>query len=1085
MATILAVILPVLLGLSWLNHQNSSQKLEESHKQLQKQTESQILQVMRLIEAGHQLLGKFLDQEMVQHVSTFAKAYENAFDVNDLDLSALKKQLDDAYDLYIINHQGIVEYSTYFQEIGADLSLKPSLYPLLQRSLDEAHFVSSDLISEQWSSKLRKFGFAPTPDGEYILGLAANIEKFSELLGSLNVIKLAQQLRSINPTLLSIKVFTPSAYVLGEADYRPTAEERRIVEQIYRQHDTLERFDTKQQRLTRYIFANMGDAMQAERVKDADVMRSKVIQLVYSTWEIQNSLENQASIHFIVSAVAIVISVVLTFLLAAWITRPINQIVRSVDVIAQGDLDHPIEDVQARNELIPLKQSIMLMVRNMLAFIRQIQQHNDELKQLDKLKDDFLSNTSHELRTPLHGIIGIADSMLNGATGDLSPKARENLTMISLSGRRLTNLINDILDFSRLKHNDLNLSAKALEVNVVVDVVLTLLKPLIGSKKLILSNHVASDLPPVNADETRLQQILYNLIGNAIKFTEAGIVEINAECQGDKVIVSVADTGVGIAEDKHDTIFNSFEQADGSAVREYGGTGLGLSITKRLVEVHGGKIWLESALGEGTTMYFSLPLATAESFDMLDNTQSKQKESHQLFEDIAISLPEAVLEDVSANQINQASQAVTATLPGGKKAPRVLIVDDEPVNLQVLENLLLVDRYEVTRAHNGLEALDILREQDMLQFSMILLDVMMPKMSGYEVCRIIRKTYPASELPVIMLTAKNQISDLVAGLNAGANDYLSKPFSQTELSARIRTHIQLAHITQAYSHFVPHEFLKLLDKNSIMDVALGDHVQRDMSVLFMDIRSFTSLSEKMTPQENFDFINAYLSSLSPVIRKHRGFIDKYIGDAIMALFPFAPEDALHAVLDLYRELKRFNAARSQNKQSPVQVGVGLHYGTLMLGTIGESKRMEGTVIADAVNLSSRLEGLTKLYGASIIISEEILNAAKDPESYSVRVLGKVRVKGKEQPVKIFELLDESLEHDNGPLKMALRDIFNSAMDFYYRKQFSKAAEKFRQVLVRLPHDKVSHFYLERCLYYSFQRITLPENWDGVEELHEK
>jgi two-component system sensor histidine kinase ChiS len=211
-----------------------------------------------------------------------------------------------------------------------------------------------------------------------------------------------------------------------------------------------------------------------------------------------------------------------------------------------------------------------------------------------------------------------------------------------------------------------------------------------------------------------------------------------------------------------------------------------------------------------------------------------------------------------------------------------LIVDDEPVNLQVLVNHLSLQNYAITQASNGIEALATI--ENGFKPDLILLDVMMPRMTGYEVCQKIRQQFPANELPVVMLTAKNQVSDLVIGLNVGANDYLTKPISKHELLARIKTHLQLSNINIAYSRFVPHEFLKLLNKESIIEVQLGDQVQKDMSILFSDIRNFTTLSERMTPTENFQFINSYLSRMEPAIRENHGFIDKYIGDGIMALF---------------------------------------------------------------------------------------------------------------------------------------------------------------------------------------------------------
>ena len=301
---------------------------------------------------------------------------------------------------------------------------------------------------------------------------------------------------------------------------------------------------------------------------------------------------------------------------------------------------------------------------------------------------------------------------------------------------------------------------------------------------------------------------------------------------------------------------------------------------------------------------------------------------------------------------------------------RILVVDDEPINQQVLANHLASGKYAITQALNGEEALQALEREG--TFDLVLLDIMMPRMSGYEVCQKIRAIYPRNELPVIMVTAKNQVADLVEGFSSGANDYLAKPFSKDELLARIRTHLDLLNINTAYSRFVPNEFLRTLGRESILDVHLGDQIQGTMTVLFSDIRSFTTISEGMTPQENFTFLNDYLKQVIPPIRMNHGFIDKYIGDAVMAIFPDTPEDAVKAAIGMLRELEAYN--RKGKLKCALRIGVGLHTGTLMLGTIGDDARMDGTVISDTVNLASRLEGLTKRYGASLIVSEQTLQA---------------------------------------------------------------------------------------------------------------
>ncbi|MCG6167862.1 GAF domain-containing protein [Leptospira sp. FAT2] len=210
-------------------------------------------------------------------------------------------------------------------------------------------------------------------------------------------------------------------------------------------------------------------------------------------------------------------------------------------------------------------------------------------------------------------------------------------------------------------------------------------------------------------------------------------------------------------------------------------------------------------------------------------------------------------------------------------------------------------------------------------------------------------------------------------------------------------------LSEAYSRFVPKELLSLLSKRSILETQLADQTEGLMTVMFSDIRGFTTLSETMTPNENFRFINDYLGMIAPVIKEHHGFIDKFIGDAIMAIFPSRAEDAVEASLAMMRALRRFNELRKEKNQDPIDIGIGIHTGHLMLGIIGHENRMEGTVIGDSVNLASRVEGLTKEFKCSIIASEVTIASLKDKDRFQHEFLDEVKVKGKSQAVKVYKI----------------------------------------------------------------------------------
>src|SRR5919199_2870225 len=278
-------------------------------------------------------------------------------------------------------------------------------------------------------------------------------------------------------------------------------------------------------------------------------------------------------------------------------------------------------------------------------------------------------------------------------------------------------------------------------------------------------------------------------------------------------------------------------------------------------------------------------------------------------------------------------------------------------------------------------------------------------------------------------------------------------------NARLYTNME--DLNKAYFRFVPREFLQFLEKESIVDVQLGDQVQKEMSVLFADIRDFTSMSENMTPQENFKFINSYLSRMEPAIIENHGFIDKYIGDGIMALFSGGADDAVKAGIAMLQRLDEYNQYRVQKGCVPIGIGIGINTGSLMLGTVGGQNRMGGTVISDAVNLASRIEGLTKDYGVSLLISEQTFSQLKDANQLALRRLSQVKVKGKSAAVKVFEVFDADIpEIREG--KLITKTAFEEALLLYNLYSFREAAQAFEEVLLFNPEDTVARIYLHRC-----------------------
>ncbi|MCB0586445.1 MAG: response regulator, partial [Phaeodactylibacter sp.] len=700
------------------------------------------------------------------------------------------------------------------------------------------------------------------------------------------------------------------------------------------------------------------------------------------------------------------------------------------------------------------------------------EQRAAQLQKLDQLKDDFLANTSHELRTPLNGIIGLAESLLEGAGGKLPKEAFNNLSMIANSGRRLSSLVNDILDFSRIRKNDLPLQLRPVDLYSATDVVLALSRPLAESKNIKLYNQIPRRIPLVEADENRLQQILHNLAGNAIKFTEDGSVRITAEEREDCVAVTVSDTGIGIPADKHESIFNAFEQGDGSAAREYGGTGLGLTVTRQLVELQKGTISVESEPGKGSRFTFTLP-----------KSSSEERLAPHLEETAGRGTPVGRLHDSGWDEA--VTMGAVAELPEIASAPventtRILIVDDEPVNLKVLENHLRLQGFVVEKAGNGSQALEIIQRSK--PFDLVILDIMMPKMSGYEVCKKIRESYPPSNLPIVLLTAKNRVADLVEGFQAGANDYITKPFSRDELLSRIRTHLNLCRIHQASGKFVPFEFLRSIGRESITDVRLGDQAEKIVTVLFSDIRDYTSLAETMSPSDNFQFVKSLNGRMGPLIQARQGFVNQYLGDAIMAIFPSQPDNALQAAIDMQHNLSLYNRERLKKGRKSIQVGIGMHTGPLVMGVIGDDHRMDAATISDTVNTASRVESLTKYYGASILLTQDSLGLAEAVDSFNLRYLGQVQVKGKSEPVGILECIDGDLP-EQAEKKLSTMGLFQEGLELYLGKDFSGALNAFQRVLAENPGDRIAQHFQSRAVRYMNEPV--PEDWTGVEMMRGK
>jgi class 3 adenylate cyclase/FixJ family two-component response regulator len=444
----------------------------------------------------------------------------------------------------------------------------------------------------------------------------------------------------------------------------------------------------------------------------------------------------------------------------------------------------------------------------------------------------------------------------------------------------------------------------------------------------------------------------------------------------------------------------------------------------------------------------------------------------------------------------------------------ILCVDDERSILDSLrielENFF-ENQYLIELAQNGEEALDVLIEllQDRYEVAVVISDYIMPGIKGDELLKRIHMISPKTLK--IMLTGQADLEAVGNAINyARLYHYIPKPWNIHDLTLTVKEAIrsyckdkqlaeqnqqlmqmnleleqltseqsnliiqlhtnerhlkehteELFQLNEAFSRFVPRQFLHLLNKSSIVDIQLGEAVQQEMSVLFSDIRDFTKLSENMTLEDNFKFINAYLSRMEPAINKNQGFIDKYIGDAIMALFSGSADCAVKAGIAMLHILNQYNQERQSTGHIPIQIGIGINTGSLMLGTVGGENRMDGTVISDAVNVASRIEALTKNYSVSMLISQFTFMQLQNPENYAIRAIDRVQVKGKSETVSIFEVFDaDQPEIREGKLATSL--TFTQALLLFKSGKLGEAEQLFADCLRQNPGDRVAQIYRQRC-----------------------
>ena len=464
-----------------------------------------------------------------------------------------------------------------------------------------------------------------------------------------------------------------------------------------------------------------------------------------------------------------------------------------------------------------------------------------------------------------------------------------------------------------------------------------------------------------------------------------------------------------------------------------------------------------------------------------------------------------------------------------------MLVDDEPANLTLLEELLRLEGYATVSAESGAEALSLARAS---RPDLILLDIMMPEMNGFDVCDRLRKDTALQTVPVIFLTALDDDTSRLRGLEMMADDYLTKPFNSRLLLAKVENILQLSqmrsqavssqfnqqvkeqskrqiaaaweaneYLSEKFQLFVPEQLLGRIAPQGIESIQLGNVTEEELTILFCDIRGFTAIAESQEARETFEWLNAFFTKMNECITSHGGFIDKYLGDAIMSVFDKPKShamDAIEAAVAMQESLQRFNASRQKyNLENPVNIGTGINTGIGMIGTLGSDRRMDSTVIGDVVNTASRLENLTKIYGCQIIVSENALVHAREflngisPNSnskeslllkcdlevgtqetilstsrataadsdlpsnnYYYRWIDRVTPRGKQQAIEIYEIWSAS--SPDSEVKLLTQVLFDKGIQGWQSERYVAALGYFQQLIEQNPADTVVSFYINRC-----------------------
>ncbi|MBD2554871.1 MAG: response regulator [Limnothrix sp.] len=633
-------------------------------------------------------------------------------------------------------------------------------------------------------------------------------------------------------------------------------------------------------------------------------------------------------------------------------------------------------------------------------------QQAEQLLALDRQKTEFFQNISHEFRTPLTLMIGPLEAAVNQKQG----LPYEQADVALRNSRRLLRLVNQLLDLQRVDAGRMQPTFRPCDLAEFARYILESFRPYCDRKEIALVANL-TPCPDTYLDSERFDKVLYNLLSNAMKFTpRGGTITVTVEATGQHYLLQVSDTGIGIRADQIPHLFERFRQAEGSVSRGYEGTGLGLALVKELVELHGGRVTVESDYGQGAT--FSV---------WLDRGSTHLPPDRTIEQPVAIEGSRAAIElaDLAAELLeHDAATRANDPLPDPEPQdlgdrPLVLVVDDNPDLRSYVSSILRRNQYGVIVARNGAEGI---AAAEQYQPHLILTDLMMPGVSGLDLIRQVRQDKALQGTPIILLTAKADADTRVEGVEIGADAYLAKPFDDRELLAEVHNLIALKANERKVSElnaYLTESVLRRFLPGSLVNKAAAGELMLDLqpeprliTVLFSDIVGFTQLSNTVRSRKVAELLNEYLSEMTHIAFANGGTIDKFMGDAILVLFG-APEEAtpneqvqraVRTARQMSERLHQLNQVWGEQAIPPVRFRCGIHQGTAVVGMFGSAERSDYTAIGPCVNIASRIQQAAR--PGTVLVSAAVADYLDEND---IEKVGPLELKGVDETVLTFSV----------------------------------------------------------------------------------